>query len=373
MKMALVYHSFALYRKPVLQELVRRLGSDLILVSSDGSDAGSVASIGPAQCEAWREQWRLVSNRWWLGQRLLWQSGLFRATRDARVIVALGSVQFVSTWVLLAVARLRRQKVFLWTHGLYGNESALKKAFRCVFYRMADGLLVYGQYAARLLSESGIPESRVRVIYNSLDTASQHALYQSRHVETLRAFRQSLFNNDHPVLAFIGRLTPEKKLHQLLEAAHLLQARGRPVNCLFIGAGTEQASLEGLALEWRITAHFAGEMYDEASISRYLMVADAVVSPGNVGLTAMHALAYGAPVFTHSNFTQQGPEFEAIRDGQTGAFFRQNDVGDLALKLEQWLAEHPVRSAASEAACREVILSHYNPEYQADVIERVLT
>ena len=66
-----------------------------------------------------------------------------------------------------------------------------------------------------------------------------------------------------------------------------------------------------------------GETFDEAEISKLLNHADLCVSPGNVGLTAMHALAYGVPVATHNDFKNQMPEFEAITPGKTGFSLRK--------------------------------------------------
>ena len=44
------------------------------------------------------------------------------------------------------------------------------------------------------------------------------------------------------------------------------------------------------------------------------------VSPGNVGLTAIHSLSYGTPVLTHNNFNNQMPEVESIQPGFNGYF-----------------------------------------------------
>lgn len=56
--------------------------------------------------------------------------------------------------------------------------------------------------------------------------------------------------------------------------------------------------------------------------AEFIYNADLCVSPGNVGLTAMHSLVFGCPVITHNCFEWQMPEFEAIQPGITGDFLR---------------------------------------------------
>jgi glycosyltransferase involved in cell wall biosynthesis len=99
--------------------------------------------------------------------------------------------------------------------------------------------------------------------------------------------------------------------------------------------------------------------------------ARAVVSPGKVGLTAIHALAYGTPVITHANFDVQRPEFEAILPGQTGDFFPEGDVDELAQVLTRWLdtprSEDERRSAVAS------IEANYTPKRQVELIEAALS
>lgn len=65
---------------------------------------------------------------------------------------------------------------------------------------------------------------------------------------------------------------------------------------------------------------FYGSCYDEQTNAELIYNADMCVAPGNVGLTAIHAMTFGCPVITHSDFKWQMPEFEAIHPGKTGDF-----------------------------------------------------
>ncbi len=63
--------------------------------------------------------------------------------------------------------------------------------------------------------------------------------------------------------------------------------------------------------------------------------ASVCVSPGNIGLTAIHALSFGCPIITHNNFAEQMPEFESIKPSKTGYFYQQGDIADLKDKIRK--------------------------------------
>ena len=79
---------------------------------------------------------------------------------------------------------------------------------------------------------------------------------------------------------------------------------------------------------------FYGKTYNESELSKLIYSSDLMVSPGNTGLNAVHALSYGTPVGTHNNFNNQMPEAAIIEDKITGFFFNEDDIDDLSLKMD---------------------------------------
>ena len=96
------------------------------------------------------------------------------------------------------------------------------------------------------------------------------------------------------------------------------------------------------------------------------------VSPGNIGLTAIHSLTYGTPAITHNNFSNQMPEFEAIQDGFTGSFFEENDINSLKLSIQKWLSKHPIKNDELIKNCYSIIDRYYNPQYQIKLLKSIL-
>ena len=164
-----------------------------------------------------------------------------------------------------------------------------------------------------------------------------------------------------------------KKLDQILKAVKLLKDDGVSYNVTFIGDGVVREQLESLTTELGLqdSVWFYGALYDEKKIAEFLYNADLCVSPGNVGLTAMHAMTFGCPVISHNSFPKQMPEFEAIEPGNTGAFFKENDIEDLARAIKQWSDTCDDREAVRKA-CYKVIDEKYNPHVQIETIKKAI-
>ena len=76
------------------------------------------------------------------------------------------------------------------------------------------------------------------------------------------------------------------------------------LSVVIVGEGNEKARLQRKysKLIKRGLVHFAGDIYDESKLCKYFKNAHLFVSPGNIGLTAIHSLSYGTPVVSHNNF-----------------------------------------------------------------------
>ena len=269
----------------------------------------------------------------WVNQKILiWQRGVIKTclTHNFHTAIFLGEFQIVSTWFAMLVCKLRRIKVVYWSHGLHGNESFFKRKLRVLFYKTADSLLLYENRAKKLLIKEGLDESNLRVIYNSLDYDVHRKLRFNK--EIIERKNLSFFeDNNRPYLIFIGRLTATKKIDLLIKAIERLNKLDLKINLLLIGDGLEKQNLEKLTsgLNLDDCVHFYGACYNESHLAYFIYHASLCVSPGNVGLTAIHSLSFGTPVCTHSNLSNQMPEVEAIEEGVTGCYFDENNLESL--------------------------------------------
>lgn len=167
-----------------------------------------------------------------------------------------------------------------------------------------------------------------------------------------------LSNPALPTITFIGRLTPVKRIDLLIDAVNGINTHSAIINLLIMGGGTEMEELkkmgeDGVNNRW---IHFTGACFDEEMIGKYLSKADLCVSPGNVGLIAIHSFSFGTPMSTHSNMSNQMPEAEALQEGYNGFFFKENDVEDLKNKINEWFQMNLDRDLVKNR-CMELLVN----------------
>lgn len=367
-RVLIIYQYIALYRLPVFAELARSDVFEFTFMSGLFGPGETPKLATRDELNAGQFKWVEARNVW-LPKGLLWQPEAIEAALGDRydAIIFLGDMHYLSTWAAAMIARLRRKPFFFWTIGMHRPEAGLKLAIRNFWHRLPRHVLVYGAYARDLLIDSGIARERVTPIGNSLDYERQTSLF-----EQLDASGQP--EGPVPRIVSIGRLTARRKLDRLIEAVALLASRGIAVTARIIGSGPEHERLQRLIheLELDSSVQLLGAVYEENTIAREVYSADLCVVPGIIGLGAIHAHSYGAPVITCGDWAIQAPEAEVIAPGATGAFCKWDDTQSVADEIENWLnARHPRPTV--RAACRQRVANGWTPKRQRSLIERVLS
>lgn len=316
---------------------------------------------------------RRLKNKIFIRAPFYWQEGVLHLLwEDCDDYIILGEPFCISTWLFLILSKFYpKKRVFFWTHGWYGREGFLKKVLKKIFFKLGAGIFLYGNYARELMIKEGFDSKRLFVIHNSLNYAVQLDLREK--LSGSDVYRNH-FKNENPNLIFLGRLTKVKSLDMILRALAILKSEGRIYNLTLVGDGSMKSDLQALSRELGLENQvwFYGACYDEKVNAELLYNADLCVSPGNVGLTAIHSLMFGCPVLTHDNFKMQMPEFESIVSGKTGDFFEYGNVDSLAQKIGQWFDNSKDRELIRKN-CFEEIDNSWNPEYQIDVFKRALS
>lgn len=373
-KTLIIYHYYPHYRLPILKALSNQKNTAIVYTFLSGSTADIPIKLIDKRDIPNDFKWIIVKNLW-LGKKILWQQNVISKSfsNEYDCLIFLGNPFFLSTWFGAIIAKLTGKRVLFWTHGfIRGNN--LKDKIKKVFFHIADGLLLYGDKARQNLIREGFHESRLHVIYNSLDYEEQLSLRKKIMIEELNEKRQELFKYyNQPILLFIGRLTKQKKLSDLVLACKELHKQDVKVNLLFIGDGEDKNNLIKLVNENSLADYvlFYGASHDEAELAPLISLADICVSPGEVGLTAMHSLVYGTPVITHNNYFKQMPEYEAIKEGKTGLLYEYGSNESLVACIRQWLQQKKDRELVRKD-CYEIIDKYYNPAKQVQLINNAV-
>ena len=267
----------------------------------------------------------------------------------------------------LCLCKLLNKRVFAWGHGIK-DRNGKTRIFNDFIYNNITGYLTYGERGRERLIELGYEADKIEVIYNSLGE------YASPTTDLQDDIYKTHFNNEDPVLIFIGRLTPQKKLEWLIRALHRLILEGSPCNLVIVGDGPCMDDLKLLSEQLNTTRRiwFFGQCYDESLTSKMIYNADLCVSPGDVGLTALNAMQFGTPVISHDDFDTQMPEYETIVNGSTGILYRKDDFNDFCAKIKLWLDKNSKSREIVRQNCISMINGKWNSDYQIQVLKKIL-
>ena len=210
-------------------------------------------------------------------------------------------------------------------------------------YRRMDVVIGVSRDIANRLQEAGVPETKVRVVYNGVDARFRPAdQAQAREVTGLPAVRF--------VVLFVGMLVPVTGLEVLL---HALAQLGDPqVCCALVGSGPQEQGLRGLAVELGVGQQvvFAGARPTD-EVPRWMNAADLLVLPSfsegrpNVVLESQ---ACGLPVIA----TRVGGTPELVEDGVNGLLVDRGDSQGLARAIARLKQDAACRRRLSEAGLR---------------------
>ena len=380
-KCLLIVPFFVHYRKHFLDELFSPnfdCGWEFELVG-DFENTYGIKGIDPKYAHKPLKEggynWTIVKDYLPLGKRfpIHWQPGVIKRIfkRDYDAVIMIGSIFYVSYLLCIPFLKVFKTPIVFWTHGFLGKDNFFIKFLRHFLYIQAKACLLYGDRANKIMNESGLYKNTKRyVIYNSLD----YSKIKPTSAEFKIELRKKLFAKpDLPVVVAVGRINLEKKINYLIEALSISKYQHeKDFNLLIIGDGPELETLKILAKKANIerNINFLGEIYGE-EVFNYLSISNLSVIPGNVGLSAMHAMAVGIPVVSHDNFNIQMPEFEAIQDGVTGSFYEYKNINSLVTKIHYWIFENN-DTRKTKRDCLNMIGTKYNIKYQLSVVKKCL-
>jgi glycosyltransferase involved in cell wall biosynthesis len=366
-RVAVIYDGFPHYRRGIIEELAASDRYEYYFFCDEGYRDQSIKAY------SFKPGINVVRTRSFTLGPYYVQRGILGRIRALKIslCIFLGNPWFASYWLLTPLLRLLGKKVLFWTHGwISAREPFLRRTMKSAFFKLPNGLLLYGRRSRQIGLARGFAAERMSIISNSLDYRSQKGVFDALSGVQRETIRRELGLPLEPkILICTARLTKACRFDILLHAAHQLLARKHDVFVLLVGDGPESQSLAELGASLDVPLRLWGPCYDELALAKLYKASDLTVSPGKVGLTAMHSMAYGTPVISHDNLDRQMPEFESIVAGATGDFFVENSSDDLASVIAGWFGAHAEKP---ERECVARIEAEFTPTYQRGVIEAAL-
>ncbi len=188
----------------------------------------------------------------------------------------------------------------------------------------------------------GIPENRIEVIPNFIDTDVWHPGKEPCH-------RATLSPEGEKIVMHVSNFRPLKRLDHVVQVFRRIRERV-PAKLVLVGDGPERLHAARCAEELGMRDHvlFLGK---HASVDELLSCADLFLLTSETesfGLAALEAMACGAPVVA----TCVGGLPDVVEDGTSGYLFPVGAVDEMAEAGVRILTDDEHRQALSEAGRR---------------------
>ena len=212
-------------------------------------------------------------------------------------------------------------------NGLYSNIQRYVAAKEGLLVYQAWRVIVCSGYMRHELQRVfGAPWDKIDVVYNGIRAEKKHRQPEFDYWK----FRRSFADDSEKIVYYVGRMTPEKGVSVLLNAAPQVEMafQGKVKFVLIGGGNTNRLKEQAWQLGIWPQCYFTGFMSEE-DLNSFQIVADCAVFPSlyePFGIVALESFAARVPVVV----SDTGGMPEVVRHGQTGIVTHCNDANSLA-------------------------------------------
>ncbi|MFC1999228.1 glycosyltransferase family 4 protein [Chloroflexota bacterium] len=182
------------------------------------------------------------------------------------------------------------------------------------------------------LIEFGIPEERIRIIYNAIDhTALGYGAKSPK-----------------PLIAYVGRIKQYKQVDHLLQAFEIVKKEIAEAELVIAGRGDYGELRKLVKAQTDSCITLAGEVSEEEKVE-ILKKAWVFVTPSmkeGWGISVIEANACGTPAIAYDVPGLR----DSIRDGETGLLVPQGDIEQLAKAIIELLTDSELRTRVGQNA-----------------------
>ena len=230
--------------------------------------------------------------------------------------------------------------------------SRFNELAKSVLFGGSRSCLATGPFQAEYARQYARRNTPIGIIGNPVDTVAirERLGHQADDRATLRRERDW---TDRFVVTYVGRLSQEKNLSILVQAADQLADSGIPVSVAFAGSGPLEDELRQMTATSRARLDLLGFVEGDR-LAQVYAAADAFVLPSaseSWGLVVNEAMEYGLPVVVSDRVGGR----HLIDPGQSGFITPAGDAGALAAVLRELATDPEFRGRVGTAARHAVV------------------
>lgn len=269
-----------------------------------------------------------------VGGPFIWQRGILSRHSEFNAIVAEYGWTILSNPVLFSCARFNGVKTIGWSKGIpqnpQKNVSAIRRKFEMLSISLCDVVVAYGETSRQYFVELGVMDNKIFVSQNTVDTAA----IAEKKLEAKMAgarFRSALGIQSVPLIGFLGRIGPAKKVDCVVRAFEYAASRGLVGSLLIAGHGPSSGEIDSMIEQ----SAFRERIFRVADVpvgteEAFFQAVDIYISFSQAGLGILEAMAHGIPIVATP---ERYPETELLVDGQTAFLSKELTVESLGERL----------------------------------------
>ena len=348
MRVLFVQPSIPVYRLPFFLNLALQFGSSFRVLYSEGN----MGILTPSHDYHWS---KCIGKTLNIGFGFVWQINLLRyKIKKNDIVVIAGNPRYLSSIIFILKVKLFGGKILWWSHYRSSTSKKWRMYLRLKLMKISDGIVFYTQDEVNeYLSTIKQKENRLILGLNNGIDIKPIKKFRKEYNANLRKFE----------ILFLGRTSQKSNFNKLLEA--LSHPSLSKITLNVIGNDHEYSLNRHLSITNNGSGiNWYGKLVDEQEISDIANRCRIFVYPGAVGLSLIHAMAYGLPCLVHSNRLQHMPEIAAFKTGITGLTFNFNDADDLASRIFSMISNTVSLNDMSDN-CLKIVENEFNTEKMA--------
>lgn len=225
--------------------------------------------------------------------------------------------------------------------GNYPHREPRYKRIEQLLWRLPDCLVAVGYEQMKSIQTTyGIPEERVRVVWNGVDF---------RKLPIDERLAESLNTDQRVVIGSISTLIEQKGIPVLLDAIQRLRDRREDFVVVIVGDGHLREPMQRKARELGVAEYVQFMGWIPEAAARALPRFDVFVQSSlweAMSMVVLEAMAAARPMVV----TGVGENPQVVEDGKSGLIVPPNDAGALADRLETLIADVRLRQRLGEQA-----------------------
>lgn len=227
----------------------------------------------------------------------------------------------------------------------------LKKMFLSGLFKNINAFLAIGSQSIEFYKHYNVPDEKIFLTPYAVDNDFFMDMKEKWRQEVGR-LKYNMFNNDLPVILFVGKLTDKKRPLDLLKA--YIDVKNAS-NLVFVGDGQQREELEQFKNENELNnVHFAG-FKNQTEVTKYYSFSDVFVLPSSVGevspLVINEAMASGLAIVA-SNLIPSAADF--VKNGENGYIFNAGSIQELGKYLKVLVGDKGLREKMGKRS-KEII------------------